>query len=284
MANNVTELSTTASSNSAYNGISILGTAPVSNFDDALRDLGAMIRSGMDTGNIMGSAYLTKSAGYTALTTDRGKTINCTAALTLALTAAATLGSGWICFVKANGGDVTIDPNALETINGAATYVVYDGNSATVICDGTNFQVVHHGPIVTKWVAYTPTVTGFGTAVGPSFRSRRVGRNLEILGRFTSGTSTATEARISLGFNGTNGGFAVDSFMNSAIWRVVGDFATDSAFAASFSVLATGGQEYLKLGTQSAGRASLTPATGTAMATSGDTVGISASIPIEGWS
>ena len=280
MADNVTELSTTASSNSAYSGISILGTAPVSNFDDALRDLGAMIRSGMDTGNIMGSAYLTKSAGYTALTTDRGKTINCTATLTLALTAAATLGSGWICFVKANGGDVTIDPNGAETVDGASTYVIYDGQDAEIICDGTNFQIKISNES-TKWVAYTPTFTGFGTASAIAFYSRREGSNLQIFGRFTGGTPTAVEARISIGFNGTDGNVAVSSLMNSAIWPV-GNGTQSAAAASQFYILAQGGQAYVKVGLQSASRAGLTPVTGDVALPSG-TFAIHASIPIEGW-
>lgn len=82
---------------------------------------------------------LSKSAGYTAVAGDRAKLINCTATLTLALTAAATLGDGWFAIVKASTGDVTIDPNASETIDGAATLVVYEGQSATITCNGTAF-------------------------------------------------------------------------------------------------------------------------------------------------
>jgi hypothetical protein len=52
--------------------------------------------------------------------------------------------------------------------------------------------------IITPWVAYTPTFTGFGTVTIQNFRWRQVGGSVEIEGRFTAGTTTATEARISL--------------------------------------------------------------------------------------
>lgn len=61
------------------------------------------------------------------------------------------------------------------------------------------------GAVVTDWVAYTPTYTGFGTVTSSEMQSRRVGSSLEIRGSFTTGTTTATEARLSLGFGGING-------------------------------------------------------------------------------
>jgi hypothetical protein len=39
----------------------------------------------------------------------------------------------------ADGGAVTIDPNASETVNGLATLVIPNGTSAEIICDGTSF-------------------------------------------------------------------------------------------------------------------------------------------------
>ena len=83
-----------------------------------------------------------KSTAYTALAADRGKVIRCTAALTLSLTAAATLGSDWSVWVIADGGDVTVDPDGSETIAGAATLTVSDGQSVKVFCDGSNFFIM----------------------------------------------------------------------------------------------------------------------------------------------
>ena len=83
--------------------------------------------------------YSTENAAFTVLETNRAFVFDCTATLTSSLTAAATLGEGFIFTIKANGGDVTIDPNGTETINGATTLVVADGTSATVICNGSAF-------------------------------------------------------------------------------------------------------------------------------------------------
>ena len=58
-------------------------------------------------------------------------------------------------------------------------------------------QVVQYGAPVTDWQSYTPTFTGFGTASSVAMYWRRSGDSIEIKGRFTSGTSTATEARVS---------------------------------------------------------------------------------------
>lgn len=85
------------------------------------------------------SEVSTKSGNYTVVAADRGKLIRCTANLTLSLTAAATLGSDFLFMVKADGGDVTIDPDGSETIDGAATKVVRDGTSVDVWCNGTAF-------------------------------------------------------------------------------------------------------------------------------------------------
>lgn len=54
------------------------------------------------------------------------------------------------------------------------------------------------GSPVSDWQSYTPTLTGFGTATGVDFKYRRVGSDIEIQGYFTSGTPTATQARVSL--------------------------------------------------------------------------------------
>lgn len=279
----VTTWDTTASGNEDLGGTSILGTAPVSNFSDALQELMAQVRSGMDTGNIMGSAYLTKSGSYTLLTTDRGKTVNCTASLTLAAQAAATLGAGWMCIIKANGGDVTIDPNGAETINGAATYVVYDGNSAEVICDGTNFQVVHSGPIVTKWVEYTPTLTGFGTPTDVNIFSRRVGDTLQIRGKFTAGTTTADPAEFTIGFNGTNGGLTTDVNKILDGRNLCGHWASSLALARAQYMIVNGSASTIAFSEQTGSRASLTQLAGNNVASAGDDISVQAEVCITGW-
>jgi len=89
-----------------------------------------------------------KSAGYTALSGDRGKLIDFTSGATLAFTAAATLGDGWFCAVR-NGhasATVTLDPNAAELIDGQATIALDPGEACLVVCDGSGFKTIGRPP------------------------------------------------------------------------------------------------------------------------------------------
>ena len=83
--------------------------------------------------------HQSKSSGYTVLTTDNMTVISATAALTLDLTAAATLGNGHMFVVVADD-TVTVDPSGAETINGAATMTVPAGSTAVVFCTGSAFR------------------------------------------------------------------------------------------------------------------------------------------------
>jgi hypothetical protein len=138
----VLDWSTTAASNSDIGGIAILGTSPVSNFDNALRELMAQVATGLGAGSFSSSGYAAKSSNYTVLTTDRGYVLDCTSNLTLALPAAATATSGFVFTTKANGATVIIDPNGAELIDGAATVTLTTGQCALVVCTGTAWKTV----------------------------------------------------------------------------------------------------------------------------------------------
>lgn len=133
--NTFLDFSTTAASNVDVAGIGIQGANAVSNFDNAFRQLMAILRRDLDNGMVLAS----KSANYTAVANDNNAYIRFTGAYTLSLTAAATLGADWHCWVLADGGAVIIDPNSSETINGATTITIPDGSSALIICNGTAF-------------------------------------------------------------------------------------------------------------------------------------------------
>ena len=84
-----------------------------------------------------------KSANYTVIASDARYLIEATAALTLLLTAAATLGSGFT-FAAWNHstGTVIVDPNGSELINGAATLTLLPGQWAFITCTGTAWKAL----------------------------------------------------------------------------------------------------------------------------------------------
>jgi hypothetical protein len=84
---------------------------------------------------------------YTAGAADRASTIVWTSGLgTLAITGAATLGNDWFVMVRNAGtGDLTVDPNSSELINGATTLTLAPGDSAIIVSNGTQFYTVGYG-------------------------------------------------------------------------------------------------------------------------------------------
>lgn len=89
----------------------------------------------------------TFSSNYTALTTDRAKTLVWTGgAGSLSLTAAATLGDNWFLLLRNGGtGTLSIDPAGSEQINGAASIDLQPSDSAIICCSGTAFFTVGIG-------------------------------------------------------------------------------------------------------------------------------------------
>lgn len=115
---------------------------PKSEGDNHLRLLKAVLKA---TFPGMAGAFArvqAKSAGYTVVAGDNSSLFNCTTALTLAWTAAATLGNKHMVAVFANGGDVVLDPNGAELVNGLATLTIPNGASALVFCDGVGLKAL----------------------------------------------------------------------------------------------------------------------------------------------
>lgn len=116
-----------------------MGTKKITGMADGAATTDAVTKGQLDLQSVR---YVTKAANYTLVASDNDAVVRFTATATAGLTAAATLGSNWHSTIVADGGDVTIDPDASETIAGSTTLKVPNGSSVFVICSGTAFFAI----------------------------------------------------------------------------------------------------------------------------------------------
>jgi hypothetical protein len=129
------------------------------------------VQTAIENATTTGSPVSERSASFTVVSTDVGTVIRCTASITVSLTSALTLGNGFEVTIIADGGDVTIDPNGLETIDGAATKLIQDGKSAKIhgtltefytSAFGTYTEEYHDPSNVLSWKIDGKTLTCWG--------------------------------------------------------------------------------------------------------------------------
>lgn len=160
--------------------------------------------------------------------------------------------------VPSTGTFQNVVANFVGPANGTSVGIIADVTGSST---GTMYvDKCHLGParnlgqsqVNTAWAAYTPTFTGFGTVTVQSFWWRRIGDSLQIKGRFTPGTPTATEARISF-----PNSYVADSAKMHGTSELCGSMARVPA-GGSFNTLSTicePSVSYFTMGIYSAGTA-----------------------------
>ena len=93
-----------------------------------------------EASNVFGGTYTILSTNTSITTAYENNIIECTEAVTLSLLDVATAGEGFLFTVKnTSSGNVIIDPDASELIDGASTLTIQSGNSAVISCTGTTW-------------------------------------------------------------------------------------------------------------------------------------------------
>lgn len=192
------------------------GTRPVSAGGTG-ESTAAAARQALGAGATAG--VVDKAAGtYSAVKADHNYTWRATGAVTVNLTAAATLTAGWCMWVKGDGGAITVDPNSSEQINGATTLVIPDGVSALIICTGSAFRAAVFGDV---------TLTGTQTLTNKTITSPTITG-----GSWTGGTDLA------IADGGTGASTAANAF--AALKQAASDTATGVVELATAAEVATG--------------------------------------------
>ncbi len=93
---------------------------------------------------------------------------------------------------------ITIATTGGQNIDGVSSTTLNTQNECvTLVSDGANWQIIERS-VPSVWASYTPTYVGFGTVSAMNVYWRRSGQNIQILGGFTSGTTTGATASISI--------------------------------------------------------------------------------------
>lgn len=166
-----------------------------------------------EASNVFGADVIDVSTNTTVTLSNQNNVINATAALTLSLVSAVTAEEGFVFTVRnSSSGQVIIDPDGSETIDGTATKTIEPDGSMIIDSTGTN------------WITFSEN---YGT-VNP--------RNTTWSGNNThSGNNT---------FTGTNSFSAVTTHTATVVW----DKGADVASAGTL-VLGTGGNYFNVTGT-----------------------------------
>lgn len=228
-----------------------------------------------------GATVQTKTTTYQILSTDGF--VNCSgSAFTVTLPAASGLSGKKIVITKTDSSltnIITIEGSGSETIDGqlnTALHTQYE--SVTAYCDGSNW-FLQQRKIPSGYQSWTPTFTGFGTASNISAYSWREGRFLCFNVYFLPGTTTATEARVSLGFAGTDGNVTTVSTLPTL--SVCGSGGTNRTLPDVLQVLQEASKTYITFANANGATIGLAKSNGTSFAAVGTSY--FGKVAINGW-
>ena len=264
----------------------LLGTAGTQ--AAALTALGALL-----------NASVAKTGAYTVVAGDRGKLIACSGTWTLALTAVATLGAGFVFAVTNTGsGTITVDPSASQTIDGALTLALAPGESCILYNTGVVWWTIGRtrAPAGLAFAdEYTCSVAGAWSTTAPALATAAA---VTVIGGGGGDGYNANLANVSGG--GGAGGYSYEVFavtagtVLSGTVGAGGQHATIGSYVNGFSGSAStctqtgqisnggqGGQNYAYGGTGGAGGSAsggTTNTTGAAGAPQGAPAAVFASV------
>jgi hypothetical protein len=224
-----------------------------------------------------------QTADYTLTATDSTVTFDASGASRTATLPTAVGASGTVYVIKkidsSTTNTVTLATTSAQTIDGIASgtlKLATQYESITVESDGANWLILDH-KCDTSWTAYTPTCTGFGTVSNLSGQWMRSGDSIYIRVQFTAGTSTATEARVSLPY--TSAGSPTIASI-----QLIGSWTLDTSFGAASTLLIETSVAYVTFGRQDGTDAGLTKIQGNGFPSSNQKMSLqSGPIPIANW-
>jgi hypothetical protein len=127
-------------------------------------------------GALVSGVYLPKAGNYTTVDADYDASIRFSAAATLSIDVSANLRTNWRQRIWADGGQVIIDPNSTDTINGAATLVLQQGQKALIYKTGaTTFQADVYSDALSG-----PQVQGFFSGLAVTTNATDTANDIDI--------------------------------------------------------------------------------------------------------
>jgi hypothetical protein len=238
-----------------------------------------------EAGDINTMGYKAVTANYTILDWENYRTYGVTTAagaITLLLPTVADNIGKRVRMVKADAGAGTaiLDGEGAEKIGTKGvqtTFTLYgQGDWVEVESNGVLWEVVGMG---FNELPYVPVITGFGVPTSVSASRVRCGNKLKGIVKFTPGTPTAVEGRISIGPAGD--ALVSDAVLIPSIMEC-GNIVKSGAGACAIYCLIESGVAYITIGVQSATAAGLSKMTGNYFGV-GETLTLRYELPISGW-